>query len=119
MPITLLDMNDDEVEEYGPGEIVFTQGEAGGHMYLVLEGAVELRVGGNLVASAAEGDVMGEMALIEDQPRSAMAVAAGDVRLLPVDRERFEQLVRRNPGFALTVLRTMARRLRQMNIAAG
>jgi CRP-like cAMP-binding protein len=119
MPITLHDMNDDEVEEFGPGEIIFTQGESAEHMYLVLEGEVEFRTGGNLLATVGEGAVMGEMAILEAQPRSAMAVASGDVRLLPVDRERFEQLVRKNPEFALTVLRTMARRLRQMNIAAG
>ncbi len=119
MPITLHDMSDDEVEEYGPGEIIFTQGESAEHMYLVLEGTVELRAGGNLVATVGEGAVMGEMAIIEAQPRSAMALASGDVRLLPVDRERFERLIRKNPGFALTVLRTMARRLRTMNLAAG
>jgi len=119
MPITLLDMDEDEVEDFGPGEIIFTQGEEADHLYLVLEGDVELSVGGNVVATIGEGKVMGEMAIIESQPRSAMAVAKGDVRLLPVDRERFERLVRKNPGFALTVLRTMAGRLRRMNEAAG
>ncbi len=119
MPIRLEDVDDDEVEDYSPGEIVFTQGEEADHMYLVLEGEIELRVGGNLVARVGEGDVMGEMALLESQPRSAMAMAVGDVRILPVDRGRFDGLVAKNPEFGRTVLRTLARRLRQMNIAAG
>lgn len=119
MAIRLEDVDEDEVEDYGPDEILFTQGEEADCLYLVLEGEVELRVGGNPVARVGEGDVMGEMALLESQPRSAMAIASGDVRVLPVRRGRFESLVAKNPEFGRTVLRTMARRLRQMNIAAG
>lgn len=119
MTIRVEDIRAGEGEEYGPGEVIFTQGESANHMYLVLEGEVELRIGGSPVATVGSGAVMGEMAILESQPRSAMAVAVGDVRLLPVNRSRFVELVKGNPEFARTVLRTLAHRLRRMNMAAG
>ena len=114
----LPEVDEDAVEEFPEGSIVFTQGEDAACMYLVLEGKVDLRVGGASVASAGKGDVFGEMALLDNSPRSATAAALEDTRLLPVDRQRFEHMVRLTPGFAREVLRTMATRLRRMNEAA-
>jgi CRP-like cAMP-binding protein len=119
LALNLEGVREDEVEEYGPGEILFTQGESADCMYLVLEGEVNLSVGGQALATVGEGDVLGEMALVDRAPRSALAECVGDVRLLPLDRDRFEQLIQARPEFARTVLRTMARRLRQMNLLAG
>ncbi len=119
MAIKLEDVRDEEVEEYGPGEVIFTKGEEADHMFLVLEGEVLLRLGEEKTATIREGDVLGEMSFLDRQPRNVLAEAVGDVRLLPVDHGRFEVLVRKNPPFGLTMLRTMARRLREMNLAAG
>jgi CRP-like cAMP-binding protein len=119
LALKLDDVRDDEVEEFGPGEIIFTQGEDAECAYLVLEGEVALKVGGAVVATVGEGSLMGEMALLERQSRSALAEAVGDVRLLPLDTRRFQRLVRGHPEFARTVLTTLAHRLRQMNVAAG
>ncbi|MHC4821029.1 MAG: Crp/Fnr family transcriptional regulator [Planctomycetota bacterium] len=110
------DIPQDDIEEYGPEEVVFNNGEHADHMYVVLEGTVELRVGGEAVAEVPEGDVLGEMALLDQSKRSALAVAKGDCRLLPVNRFRFDQMVRKDPGFARLVLRTLAKRLRQSNV---
>lgn len=119
MAIQFDDIRDSEVEDFGPGEIINTQGEALDRMYLVLEGEVTLKVDGQPVGSVLEGDVFGEMALLERGPALAMAEAAGDVRLLPLSRPRFESLIIQHPEFARTVLRTMTRRLRQVNLNAG
>lgn len=116
MPVHLDDVREHEVEEFGPGEIIFTQGEDAECMYLVLEGDIRLKVGGADVATVGEGDFLGEMALIDRAPRSAMAEAVGDVRLLPLNRDRFERLIMKHPEFGRAVLATMARRLRQMNV---
>lgn len=119
MATTFEGVRESEIQDYGPGEIIFTQGEDAECMYVVLEGEVTLRVGGAVVATVGEGGVMGEMALLERAPRSALAEAVGDVRLLPVDPNRFQVLLIQHPEFARTVLKAMTERLRSMNIAAG
>src|SRR5258706_6252613 len=88
-------------------------------MYLVLEGQVSLRMDGNPVGNVSEGDVCGEMALVDRSASSTLAEAVGDVRVLPLSRSRFESLLIQHPEFARTVLRTMTLRLRQVNLKAG
>jgi CRP-like cAMP-binding protein len=119
LAIQLEDVRDSEVEEFGPGEIIFTQGENLEHMFLVLEGEVAMKQDGQSIGTAAEGDVFGEMALVDKSPSSIMAESVGDVRVLPLPRSRFESLLIQHPEFARTVLGTMCTRLRQANLAAG
>jgi len=108
-----------DYEDFGPGEILFTQGEAPDGMFVVLEGEVILRVNGEIVETVGPGGILGEMALVEGAPRMSLAETAGDVRVLRVDRRLFESLVIQDADFARLVLRTMSARLRKMNIAAG
>jgi len=115
----LSDVDEGEYEDYAIGEVIFTQGEAASSMYLVVEGSVRLLIAGKEVAVVEEGGVMGEMSLLDGSPRSALAEAADDCRMLPIDRGLFRQMVSKNPEFARLVLGTMAHRLRRMNIAAG
>jgi CRP-like cAMP-binding protein len=58
---------------------------------------------------------MGEMALIDSQPRSATAVALTDCSLAVIDEKRFLFMVHETPFFALDIMRILAERLRQMN----
>ena len=108
-----------DIEDFGPGEIIYTQGEDADCLYLILEGEVTLKVGGELVDTVKEGGFLGEMAILERAPRLEMAESVGDVRLLPLDRKGFEKVVRHQPELARTILRTLAARLRKTNIAAG
>lgn len=108
-----------DYEDFGPGEILFTQGEAPDGMFVLLEGEVTLRVNGEIVETVVPGGVLGEMALVEGAPRMSLAETVGDARVLRVDRRLFETMVIQDPDFARLVLRTMSRRLRKMNIAAG
>ena len=59
--------------------------------------------------------IFGEMALIDDSPRSATAVALTDVTLAPIKENQFLFLVQNTPFFALSVMRVLARRLRRQN----
>ena len=95
------------------GDYLFQEGDLGTEMYIVTAGRVELRADGELLESLEPGGVFGEMALVDDQPRSASAVAATDCELVPIDEKRFEFLLGRMPFFALEVMRVMARRLRR------
>ena len=65
------------------------------------------------------GALIGEMALIDDSPRTASAVAKTSCRLAEIDRRRFHFLVQQTPHFATHVMKTLADRLRRMNAVAA
>ena len=106
-------------EDYLPGEVVMVEGEPGSTLYLVLKGEAEVRIGGaekgQVVAKLAPGDYFGEMALFDDEPRSASVVALTDATLLSLDRERFSALIGERPEILLQMSRMFAGRLRELN----
>lgn len=97
------------------GETLFVEGDEGQVMFVVLEGQVRLSVTGRTVERVGKGGVFGEMALIDDAPRSATATAITDCTLVPVTSPRFRSLVKESPDFALDIMRLMAARLRSMD----
>jgi CRP/FNR family transcriptional regulator, cyclic AMP receptor protein len=98
-----------------PGEVLFREGDEGDHMYVVLDGSVDIVVGDTVIESATRGVVLGEMAMIDDSPRSASAIASVASRLVAIDRNRFHLLVQRHPAFSTHVMKVLADRLRHMN----
>ena len=104
--------NVDKTQSVAEGEVVFAEGEEGDHMYGVVEGTVELRKGDKVVTSIGEGNVFGEMALIDRSPRSLTAVAASPVELAVIDRRTFLFLIHETPTFALEVMSSLAALLR-------
>ena len=111
--------NAPEVLPVAAGEYIFRKGEAAKLMYLIIEGEVDLMLGDTVVETATEGSFIGEMALIDDEPRSASARARSDSRVFPIDEARFQSLVRDTPFFALQLMKTLARRLRNMDARIG
>jgi CRP-like cAMP-binding protein len=109
--------NANDLRALSAGEVIFREGDAGDLMFAVVEGVVELSVNGRIVDSVGEGQILGEMALIDESPRSATATAVGPATVAPVDRKRFVYLVQEHPTFALTVMEIMAERLRKANAA--
>jgi CRP/FNR family transcriptional regulator, cyclic AMP receptor protein len=99
------------------GETIFKEGDPGDEMFVIQSGRVEIRRGNRTLETLGEKSIFGEMALIDDGPRSASAVAATDVSLVPVGEKQFLFLVSETPYFALNVMRTLVRRLRTMNEA--
>jgi len=97
------------------GQYVFKRGDAGDAMYVVMEGEVEVMDGPTILETAGPGSIVGELALIDDAPRSAAVLAKTDCRLVPVDRRRFEYMVSETPFFALAVMKILADRLRNTN----
>ena len=75
---------------FAAGDIVFSSGDSGTDMYVVKSGEVELRVGGKAVEVVQEDGFFGEMALIEEGPRTATAVAKTTCSLIPINEQRFE-----------------------------
>jgi CRP-like cAMP-binding protein len=98
-----------------PGDFLFREGDSDEKMYVLLEGEIEVFLG-DFVLETAEADmVIGEMALIDDGPRTANAVAKTACRLAEIDRRRFHFLIQQHPHFATHVMKTLADRLRDMN----
>ena len=111
--------NEPDVIVVAAGEYIFRKGEFAKVMYLIIEGEVDLMLGETVVEVAKEGSFIGEMALIEDEPRSASARARNDCRVFPIDEARFQLLVKETPFFALQMMKTLARRLRIMDARIG
>jgi len=100
------------------GETLFLRGEEGKHMYLVVEGRIDVKVGGTIVENVGLHGIVGEMALIDKAPRSATAVAVTDSEVAVIDRDVFLALVGDSPAFSLYVMKIMAARIRRMNASA-
>jgi len=108
-------------QRYRKSEVIFEEGSTGGEMYLIHSGRVLLSVRQNETREVAlvvlnPGDFFGEMALVDDSPRSATASAVeDDTELIVMDRTRFLFMVRQQPEFALSLMHTLCRRLRDMD----
>ncbi len=103
-------------QSFRQGQTIFQEGDPGDRLYIVAEGQVDIVTDGQLLETVNSGGILGEMALIDDKPRSATAIARTDCMLAPVSRQHFLTLVERTPLFALQVMRVMAERLRRANI---
>ena len=104
--------NADNKEQHPADATIFSKGDQGGYMYIVMEGEVDILADGTYIRTLGAGDIFGEMSLIDDSPRSADVVARTDCILVPVDERRFLFLVHETPMFALHVMGVMADRLR-------
>jgi CRP/FNR family transcriptional regulator, cyclic AMP receptor protein len=110
-------LDEAEPQPFAQGEVIFRAGDAGDVMYAVREGQVSILIGEREVEIVGPKGLFGELALIDDEPRSATAVAKTPCQVVPIDRSRFEHLVERWPGFALSVMKLMADRIRRRDRA--
>jgi CRP-like cAMP-binding protein len=97
------------------GEKIFQAYDMGAEMYVVLEGEVELTIGDRVVEKLGPGEPFGEMALIDQAPRVATAIAKTPCKLAVISEKRFLFMVQTTPHFALRIMKVMADRLRRMN----
>lgn len=101
------------------GEIVFEEGDPSDRMYLIASGRIGISMGiaapKEFVHVLGTGECFGEMGLLDDQPRSATAVAIDETLLLALDKHRLRGLMVSFPGLALGLLRGLSLRLRRTN----
>jgi len=108
-------------QRYRKSQVIFEEGSIGSEMYLIHSGKVLLSVRHDEnrhspLVVLNPGDFFGEMALVDDSPRSATASAVEDnTELIVVDRARFLFMVRQQPEFALSLMHTLCQRLRDMD----
>ena len=104
---------------YQDGEVIIRQGEVGNCMYVIQSGKAEVveETNGQTVPLAVlgENDFFGEMAIFEDQVRSATVRALGAVRVLTVDKKIMLHRIQQDPALAFRILEHMCKRLRKLD----
>ncbi|MBN2552964.1 MAG: cyclic nucleotide-binding domain-containing protein [Spirochaetales bacterium] len=109
------------VKSFEPGEVLFKEGERGDVMFIIIQGEVEIRKQTSSQTTKTlitfhEGDIFGEMALIEKKPRSATAIAVSPCRTLVMNEALLDSMIENNPDFAKKMIRILSERIRKANL---
>jgi CRP-like cAMP-binding protein len=107
--------NEAESVSFETGQAIFHEGDAGDAMYVILEGEVEISIGGELVETLSAGEPFGEMALIDQTPRLVTAIAKMPTVLASIPLKRFLYMVEETPYFSVQIMKVMAERLRTLS----
>jgi len=116
---TALETDIDELRDLGtevsfaPGDVIFEAGDRSDAIFVVLEGEAQVDVGGRFHRLRA-GDVFGEMGMLTGDRRMATVRAVDTVRALRFETDSFESLLEDHPELDRTLLRILARRLREV-----
>lgn len=111
----------DPFVEIAAGSAIFREGEPGHEMYIIESGSVDIvrqARGAEPLATLEAGECFGEMALLEEQPRFATALAKTNVRLLRIERAAFADVMRSNVEIPIRIMRKLAGRLRRSELRA-
>lgn len=109
---------------YPKNSVILFEDDPGDALYVVAQGQVKVVLIGEdgrevILSVLGPGEFFGEMALIDDEPRSAHVIAMEDSSLLVLRREDFQGILRQSPGIALALLRELSRRLRRVDEKVG
>ena len=106
-------------ERCGAGEVLFEEGDVGDALYLIISGRVGVKRGSvgddddaMLLATLGEGECVGEMAILSEEPRSATVETIDETALLVIDKKSFRVLIRKNPDIAFHIFDILVGRIR-------
>ena len=111
--------NNIEARQIKAGDVIFREGDQAQELFVIRSGEVRIQIGNRTIAELSADSIFGEVALIDNEPRSATAIAVTDVELVSVSEKQFLFLVSQTPYFALRVMRVLAQRLRATNKTFG
>lgn len=104
---------------YHDGDVIFRQGELGDCMYVIQSGAVQVireQDGKEIIlATRGAGEIIGEMAIVERQPRLATVRVVGEARILTIDKKNFLRRVHEDPSLAYRILQKTSQRVRELS----
>jgi hypothetical protein len=105
-------------EIFPDGEVIAYKGEQGDAMFVIVSGEVSVcsEHNGNLteLARRTSGDFVGELSIINREPRDATLIASSDVRALCIDQKTFEGLIRERPEVSLFIIQVLSKRLKEL-----
>jgi CRP-like cAMP-binding protein len=101
------------------GRVLTTEGETGREFIIVLEGEVEVRHGNHVIATKGAGEFFGEIALVDNRPRTATVVAKTPVTIEVLHRGEFGSLLAQLPELSAQIMATMAQRLAELEADEG
>lgn len=112
-----------DMRQYFSGDRIFEKDDTGDHLYLIVSGKIGISLdgkgnGSHYIATLGPGDCLGEMNLLDDQPRSATAYVIEDSDVLLLDKSRLRCLIMSYPEISIGMLRSMSLRLREANRVA-
>lgn len=96
------------------GQKIFSEGEDGDRAYLIQEGSVEILKNGLVLGTLSRGELFGEMALVDDEPRMATARAATDVAVVLIERDAFREKLDAADPFIRALLNIFVRNIRTL-----
>lgn len=108
------------VEEVPRGNILFREGDPADRFFIVREGSVEVwkqygSSDADMLATHGAGHLFGEMALVDDLPRSATVIVAEDASFLTLNREQFRRILSENAQISLSVMKSLSDMVRKSN----
>jgi len=105
---------------FAPGQVLFHQGDMGDAAYIIIEGEAEVvidtTVGPMTVATVGRNEIIGEIAILCDVPRTATVTASTRLVTLVIDKDLFFRLINEFPQMAVEILRELAQRLERSNV---
>ncbi|HUY65054.1 MAG TPA: cyclic nucleotide-binding domain-containing protein [Acidimicrobiales bacterium] len=98
--------------QFAAGAVLTRQGASGGLAFVIASGRAQVTRGGKRLATLGPGDVVGELSLIDGEPRSATVKAVTDMEVLEISAEDLRRLLRKAPPVVRKLLEALAERLR-------
>lgn len=111
--ISMLTRRGIPTRRFEAGERIFLETDTGNAMYAIVSGNIDIISFGRVLERVGAGGVFGEMALINDAPRAAAALASEPTEVVVIDKPTFLTLITEEPEFALQVMKLMAERVRR------
>jgi CRP/FNR family cyclic AMP-dependent transcriptional regulator len=123
------ELNDDAItslgrlaarRKYPKDTVVFFENEEGDSLFMILDGRIKVTILGDdgreiILTMLASGDLFGEMALLDNEPRSATAIAVEESELLLLHRNDFQAVISQNPAISGALIKVLSARLRRAN----
>jgi len=107
-------------EKFETGEIVFKEGSSGDNFFIILEGSIEIfknydTPDRDLLAVYGKGQLFGEIALIDDLPRSATVITREATRLLSISRDNFNRIISETSTLSISIMKSISAKIRDSN----
>ncbi|MEI6830138.1 MAG: cyclic nucleotide-binding domain-containing protein [Synechococcaceae cyanobacterium ELA445] len=114
-PDTALAALADVIEEVqlAPNQQLFAKGESGTSMYVIVAGLVKVHIGDQTVAELAQGEIVGELAALDEEPRSASVSAVDATMLYRIEQLTLQGLMADHPEIVQGIIKSLAYRLRE------